>query len=66
VTIDASATKENFIITVNDDGVGFPPDADPPWTIASHVAESGGEVHFDNDHPAQLTIAIPRVADAAS
>jgi signal transduction histidine kinase len=63
VTIDASATKENFIIIVNDDGIGFPPHADPPWTIASHVAESGGQVHIDSNHPAQLTIAIPRVSD---
>jgi signal transduction histidine kinase len=63
VTIDAGATEENFTITVNDDGIGFPPDAEPPWTIASHVAESGGQVHIDSNHPAQLIIAIPRISD---
>jgi signal transduction histidine kinase len=63
VTIDANVTKDNFIITVSDDGIGFPPDASPPWTIASHVAESGGQVHIEGNHPAQLKIAIPRAAD---
>ena len=33
-------------ITIADDGVGFPPAADPPWTIASHVAETGGRLSF--------------------
>ena len=64
VTIDARATEENFIIIVNDDGIGFPPGADPPWTIASHVTESGGQVYIDSKHPAQLTIAIPRAPEA--
>ncbi|HEX4209103.1 MAG TPA: histidine kinase [Candidatus Binataceae bacterium] len=66
VTIDAAANAESFIITVSDDGIGFPPDAGPPWTIASHVAESGGQVHIEGNHPAQLKVAIPRASDVTN
>ena len=31
-------------ITIDDDGVGFPADAAPPWSIASRAVELGGSV----------------------
>jgi signal transduction histidine kinase len=61
MVIDASVTGEQLTITMSDNGIGFPPDAAPPWTIASHVAEAGGEVRIDDTHPAQLRITIPRI-----
>jgi hypothetical protein len=49
------------LITIADDGVGLPPAADPPWTIASHVAETGGRLSFSETDPACLQIEIPKV-----
>jgi signal transduction histidine kinase len=61
MSIEANVTGQQLTITMSDDGVGFPVDAEPPWTIASHVAEAGGEVQIDDTHPARLRITIPRV-----
>ena len=60
VRIDASEIAERVLITIADDGVGFPPAADPPWTIASHVAETGGRLSFSESGPACLRIEIPK------
>lgn len=35
---------ERVVITVDDDGIGFPAGATPPWSIASRAAELGGVV----------------------
>jgi len=61
VRIDASESAGRVLITIADDGVGFPPAADPPWTIASHVAETGGRLSFSESGPACLQIEIPKV-----
>ena len=42
ISVDASIGK--VFITIDDDGVGFPAGAVPPWSIASRAAELGGEV----------------------
>ena len=42
ISVDASIGK--VLITIDDDGVGFPAGAVPPWSIASRAAELGGEV----------------------
>ncbi len=60
VRIDASEIAGRVLITIADDGVGFPPAADPPWTIASHVAETGGRLSFSESGPACLQIEIPK------
>jgi DNA-binding NarL/FixJ family response regulator len=49
VRIDASESARPLLITIADDGVGFPPAADPPWTIASHVADTGGRLSFQRE-----------------
>jgi len=61
VRIDAAEIAGRVLITIADDGVGFPPAADPPWTIASHVAETGGRLSFSESGPACLQIEIPKV-----
>jgi len=62
VRIDASEAADAVLITIADDGVGFPPAADPPWTIASHVAETGGRLSFSESGAACLQIEIPKGA----
>ena len=44
--ISADASVGKVFITIDDDGVGFPADAAPPWSIASRAAELGGEVRM--------------------
>jgi signal transduction histidine kinase len=61
VKIDASEIAGRVLITIADDGVGFPPAAGPPWTIASHVAETGGRLSFSESGPTCLLIEIPKV-----
>jgi signal transduction histidine kinase len=60
VKIDASEIAGRVLITIADDGVGFPPAAGPPWTIASHVAETGGRLSFSESGPTCLLIEIPK------
>ncbi len=60
VRIDASEIAGRVLITIADDGVGFPPAAGPPWTIASHVAETGGRLSFSESGPTCLLIEIPK------
>jgi signal transduction histidine kinase len=38
-----SAAKE-ILVTIDDDGVGFPPNAEPPWSMVSRVADCGGQL----------------------
>jgi len=45
--IAADAGGEKLTITVDDDGVGFPPGATAPWSIASRAAELGGSVTLE-------------------
>jgi signal transduction histidine kinase len=61
VSIDATEAEENFVLTISDDGIGYPPEAAPPWTISSHVAEAVGRLHIDETHPAHLKIELPRL-----
>ena len=60
VQIDTSESAERVLITIVDDGVGFSPLAKAPWTIASHVAETGGRLSFNKNGPARLEIEIPK------
>ncbi len=47
-------------ITIDDDGVGFEDLDNPPWTIASRVAESGGRLAIkDAGRGAHLEITVP-------
>lgn len=56
-----------LVITVDDDGVGFPPDGDPPWSIASRARELGGGVRVARDgRPgAHLEVRVPLLGNAA-
>jgi signal transduction histidine kinase len=61
VRIETTEIAGRVLITIADDGVGFPPAAEPPWTIASHVAETGGRLRFSESGPACLQIEIPKL-----
>jgi len=60
-TISASTAEERIRIIVDYDGVGFDQGAQPPWTIASRVAECGGDVRIVRaaSRGAHLLIEIP-------
>src|SRR5207237_5252248 len=45
-TIRVDARDDSVSIVIDDDGVGFPPGASPPWSIASRAAELGGAVRL--------------------
>jgi signal transduction histidine kinase len=51
--------RERLMVAIDDDGVGFD---SVPWSIASRVAEVGGEVTFDDDRPGgHLRVWLPLV-----
>ena len=60
-TVEISATQDanEAVITISDDGVGFLEPDNPPWTIASHVAESGGRLNIGGEGSTRLEVAIP-------
>ena len=58
--IIAYADSEKVRITIEDDGVGFPAGAAPPWSIASRAAELRGDVRLRRDHPgAHVQVELP-------
>jgi len=59
ITVDANA--ERVRITIDDDGIGFPAGATPPWSIASRAAELGGAVNLGGgDRPGgHLEVELP-------
>ncbi len=58
--INVQQVGATILITIDDDGVGFADSINPPWTIASRVAEFGGRLAISSDSPgAHLEIAIP-------
>lgn len=59
IAISARAADESITITIDDDGVGFPAAADPPWTIASRVSELGGRVSLNSNGAAHIEVEIP-------
>jgi signal transduction histidine kinase len=55
------ADAGSLVVTIDDDGVGFHQDADPPWSIASRVAELGGRLTIDlaRTPGAHFRVALP-------
>jgi signal transduction histidine kinase len=64
ITIDARLTHQDLDLAIRDDGIGFPADAEPPWTIASYVAEAGGVVRIGGTRRSELKIVLPAVQRA--
>src|SRR5437870_1459994 len=59
INVDANAARVR--ITIDDDGVGFPAGATPPWSISSRAAELGGAVRLGGgDRPGgHLEVELP-------
>jgi len=59
--INISGTDHLIRIAMDDDGVGFHSSAQPPWTMASRVAEYGGHLRIGETggRGAHLEIEIP-------
>lgn len=62
VAIDVRRTADSeVVIDIDDDGLGFPSAAAPPWSIASRVSDLGGEIELVRDAPgAHLRIRLPQ------
>ena len=60
-TIKVSETDNLIKIAIDDDGVGFGSAEAPPWSIASRVAEYGGNLTIDevDRTGAHLKIELP-------
>jgi len=59
--IEVQANANRVLITIDDDGVGFPAGAAPPWAIASRASELGGQVRVGRrDQPGgHVEIELP-------
>jgi signal transduction histidine kinase len=58
VSIAAEVRSDVVHIRISDDGIGFAA-SDPPWSIASYVSESNGELRIDTSDATTLEIALP-------
>jgi signal transduction histidine kinase len=60
-SLRTQADRGAIRIQLDDDGIGFPPLAPPPWSITSRVAELGGSVSIDpgDVKGAHLEIELP-------
>ncbi len=59
-TISVDASAEKVLITIDDDGVGFPVGAPPPWSILSRATELGGEARVGTVGPGgHVEIELP-------
>jgi signal transduction histidine kinase len=61
VTASVQGRPDRIRIIIDDDGVGFKEQGSPPWSIASRVAEVGGELKIvgGGDSGAHLQIDLP-------
>jgi signal transduction histidine kinase len=59
VTINVNGLADKLLITIDDDGVGFQESGQPPWAIASRVAELGGQLNVNRDGVTRLEIEMP-------
>ena len=59
--ITVNRVGRRLVIRIDDDGVGFSPDDEPPWSIASRAAELGGQVRIGRDSPAggHVVVELP-------
>jgi signal transduction histidine kinase len=60
-SIKITLADQRILITIDDDGVGFRKPEQPPWTIASRIAEYGGRLNLNGEERpgAHLEIQIP-------
>jgi len=61
VTASVQGLEKSIRITIDDDGIGFAEPGRPPWSIASRVAEVGGELTMiaEGNSGAHLRIDLP-------
>jgi signal transduction histidine kinase len=59
VTINVNGLEDKLLITIDDDGTGFQESGQPPWAIASRVAELGGHLIVNRKGASRLEIEMP-------
>jgi signal transduction histidine kinase len=42
---------DQLVLTIDDDGIGFPVGAEPPWSIAARVRAAGGDIRLERAVP---------------
>jgi len=59
--IGARIVAHQLVLTIDDDGIGFPDEAVPPWSIVSRVAECGGRLTLgkNGQQGGHLLITLP-------
>lgn len=60
-SIGAHTGARELVLTIDDDGIGFPEGGVPPWSIVSRVAECGGRLRIEKDarNGAHVRIHLP-------
>ena len=60
--IRARSAPGELSVSIDDDGVGFPPGTAPPWSLVSRVAECGGRLSLQDDGQggAHVRIQLPQ------
>ena len=56
--ISVSASGDRLVIRIDDDGVGFPPGATAPWSIASRATDFGGRVRIGTNLPSGSEVLV--------
>lgn len=58
--IAARSAPRGVVLSIDDDGVGFPEGAAPPWSMLSRVTECGGQLTLRRDRPGgHVLIELP-------
>jgi len=57
-TIGVQTVNDQVRISIDDDGVGFPPSVQHPWSIGSRVTEFGGRMLLSSDERPGAHVAI--------
>jgi signal transduction histidine kinase len=60
--IDVRTVAHQLVLTIDDDGIGFPDGAVPPWSMVSRVTECGGRLTLrkDRQRGGHILIHLPQ------
>jgi signal transduction histidine kinase len=64
-SVEAWRDRSTLHVCLRDDGVGFPRQARPPWSIASRVADLGGSLRIAHGERGGARVDIELPADAS-
>jgi signal transduction histidine kinase len=50
-SVTVTPRGDQLVLAIDDDGVGFPAGAEPPWSIATRVRAAGGDIRLEQGVP---------------